>query len=153
MSAGHVVTIGFTCPCGELEKPAAKDCTLVRLIGSMWLESQCPRLGLVRVEIADSLITTILATPVVVHPAVRGYLREKTKEVTPRSPLLTPANLHTLRMLRRFIKREGRAPSLAELGVECAIGKTAARFQLVALMEKGAIERDPGKPRAIRILS
>lgn len=58
--------------------------------------------------------------------------------------------------LYSFIKHEvvktGFPPTVREIGTEFSVSAPAAYDRLIALEKKGYIHREPGKPRAIKII-
>ena len=59
--------------------------------------------------------------------------------------------LEILRFLRRFIREEGRSPSMREIALAVGLHSTASVYGYILRMEKdGLLERDPQKPRSIR---
>ena len=59
--------------------------------------------------------------------------------------------LEILRFLRRFIREEGRSPSMREIALAVGLHSTASIYGYILRMEKdGLLERDPQKPRSIR---
>ena len=53
--------------------------------------------------------------------------------------------------IRDYIKENGFAPTLREIGKECYLSRGAVIRHLDLLEAKGAIERDPGKARGMRL--
>jgi len=70
-----------------------------------------------------------------------------------RSSRLTPANVRALTALSCWIDEHGYPPSITDLAAELGLSRTAVAHQLRALHAKGAITREPGRARAIRIAS
>jgi repressor LexA len=65
---------------------------------------------------------------------------------------LTDRSRAVLDAVRAFIHDHGYPPSLKELGLIVGIHWSTASYQLSILDRQGYIQRDVGKPRAIRIL-
>ena len=67
-------------------------------------------------------------------------------------PYLTDIQERILRAIREHIADRGEAPSVAEIGVAVGLrSRSSVHYQLVELEAKGAIVREPGRYRGIRL--
>jgi repressor LexA len=69
----------------------------------------------------------------------------------PKPPKLTDRQQQVLAQVSWYIKRHGRPPTLRESAAVLHISIDTVRRELAVLNRKGAIVREPGKARAIRI--
>jgi repressor LexA len=70
----------------------------------------------------------------------------------PRTEHLTPAQERILVYIRQSIADRGEAPTLEEIGAEVGLGRrSAVHYQLQQIQRKGAITREPNRPRGIRL--
>jgi repressor LexA len=70
----------------------------------------------------------------------------------PRTEHLTPAQERILAYIRQSIADRGEAPTLEEIGAEMGLGsRSAVHYQLQQMQRKGAITREPHRPRGIRL--
>lgn len=65
---------------------------------------------------------------------------------------LTPRQAEILAYIREHIAKKGYPPTVRELGSEFTIHINAARQHLMALEKHGAIVRERGKSRALRVV-
>lgn len=64
---------------------------------------------------------------------------------------LTDTQERLLAVIRRRIREQGDAPTIAELRAETGHSAGGMAYQLAELETKGAIVREPGRPRGIRL--
>ncbi|MFE0845247.1 LexA family protein [Streptomyces rochei] len=64
---------------------------------------------------------------------------------------LTPRQEEILRVIRLAITDEGDAPTVAEIAEQVGLRPSSVHYQLRELEAKGAIHRQPGQPRGIRL--
>jgi SOS-response transcriptional repressor LexA len=65
---------------------------------------------------------------------------------------LTDTQERILRVIREAIVERGEAPSLVEIGAAVGLrSRSSVHYQLRELEAKGAIRREPGRPRGIRL--
>lgn len=64
---------------------------------------------------------------------------------------LTPAQERILAVIRRRIREDGEAPTVAELAAELDRSVSSVHYQLRELEAKHAIVREPGRARGIRL--
>lgn len=69
-----------------------------------------------------------------------------------RVPHLTATQERILRVIRQVIADRGEAPTMAEIGEAVGMrSRASVHYQLGELEAKGAIVREPGRPRGIRL--
>ena len=81
-----------------------------------------------------------------------AYWREQCEILTAEPVPLTEKQEAALNMLKLYIKRIGRAPSLRAFAAGLGTTVSNAHRYLVALEERGHIKRLPGRERAITII-
>lgn len=64
---------------------------------------------------------------------------------------LTARQEEILRCIRQAITDDGDAPTIAELATHVGLAPSTIHYQLVELEAKGAIIREPGRPRGTRL--
>ncbi|MGR6538926.1 LexA family protein [Streptomyces rochei] len=64
---------------------------------------------------------------------------------------LTDTQEQILRVIRLAITDEGDAPTVAEIAEGVGLRPSSVHYQLRELEAKGAIVREPGRPRGIRL--
>ncbi|KYK14299.1 LexA family protein [Streptomyces rochei] len=64
---------------------------------------------------------------------------------------LTDTQEQILRVIRLAITDEGDAPTVAEIAEQVGLRPSSVHYQLRELEAKGAIVREPGRPRGIRL--
>ncbi|MEU3901916.1 MarR family transcriptional regulator [Streptomyces sp. NPDC045251] len=64
---------------------------------------------------------------------------------------LTSRQEEILRCIRLAITDQGEAPTVAEIAAAVALRPSSVHYQLRELEMKGAIAREPGRPRGIRL--
>lgn len=64
---------------------------------------------------------------------------------------LTPRREEILRIIRLAITDEGDAPTVAEIAEQVGLRPSSVHYQLRELETKGAIHRQPGTARGIRL--
>lgn len=64
---------------------------------------------------------------------------------------LTDTQEQILRVIRLAIADKGDAPTVAEIAEEVGLRPSSVHYQLRELEAKGAIVREPGRPRGIRL--
>jgi repressor LexA len=64
---------------------------------------------------------------------------------------LTDRQEQILRHIRMAITEQGDAPTVAELADAVGLAASTVHYQLRELETKGAIVREPGRPRGIRL--
>lgn len=65
---------------------------------------------------------------------------------------LTAMQERILRVIRTSITDRGEAPTVLEIGAAVGLhSRSSVHYQLVELETKGAIARDPRRPRGIRL--
>ncbi|MFF7824163.1 LexA family protein [Streptomyces rochei] len=64
---------------------------------------------------------------------------------------LTDTQEQILRVIRLAITDQGDAPTVAEIAEEVGLRPSSVHYQLRELEAKGAIVREPGRPRGIRL--
>lgn len=64
---------------------------------------------------------------------------------------LTDTQERLLAVIRRRIREQGEAPTIAELRAATGHSAGGMAYQLAQLEAKGAIVREPGRPRGIRL--
>lgn len=64
---------------------------------------------------------------------------------------LTDTQEQILRAIRLAITDQGDAPTVAEIAEEVGLRPSSVHYQLRELEAKGAIVREPGRPRGIRL--
>jgi repressor LexA len=64
---------------------------------------------------------------------------------------LTDRQEQILRHIRMAIADQGEAPTVAELADRVGLAASTVHYQLRELETKGAIVREPGRPRGIRL--
>lgn len=65
---------------------------------------------------------------------------------------LTDRQQHIVRYIRERITNDGEAPTVREIGDAVGLrSDSAVHYQLGQCEEKGAITREPGRPRGIRL--
>ncbi|WP_309030889.1 LexA family protein [Streptomyces alfalfae] len=62
---------------------------------------------------------------------------------------LTPRQEQLLRHIRLAITDQGDAPTVAEIAAAVGLRPSSVHYQLRELEAKGAISREPGRPRGI----
>lgn len=70
----------------------------------------------------------------------------------PRSDHLTDLQERILAVIRQSITDRGEAPTLEEIGDAVGLGsRSAVHYQLAQIERKGAITREPGQHRGLRL--
>ncbi|MFE6355841.1 LexA family protein [Streptomyces rochei] len=64
---------------------------------------------------------------------------------------LTDTQEQILRVIRLAITDQGDAPTVAEIAEQVGLRPSSVHYQLRELEAKGAIVREPGRPRGIRL--
>ncbi|MFE6429396.1 LexA family protein [Streptomyces rochei] len=64
---------------------------------------------------------------------------------------LTDTQEQILRVIRLAITDQGDAPTVAEIAEQVGLRPSSVHYQLRELEAKGAIHRQPGRPRGIRL--
>ncbi|MFF8679521.1 LexA family protein [Streptomyces sp. NPDC015237] len=64
---------------------------------------------------------------------------------------LTPRQEEILRTIRAAITDQGDAPTVAEIAAAVRLSPSTVHYQLGELETKGAIAREPGRARGIRL--
>ncbi|WP_328336703.1 LexA family protein [Streptomyces violaceus] len=64
---------------------------------------------------------------------------------------LTDRQEQILRCIRMAITDQGEAPTVAEIAAAVGLAASTVHYQLRELETKGAITREPGRPRGIRL--
>lgn len=65
---------------------------------------------------------------------------------------LTPQQLKVFRLVRQWRSRHGLSPTMQELADELGISKVTVFEHVEALIEKGALRRDPNRARSLSIV-
>ena len=70
----------------------------------------------------------------------------------PQSPSLSPRQRQLIEVVERLTSDHGYPPSCREIGAAMGVHHSRAHQLIAAAAARGAIVRDPGKTRSVRVL-